>query len=42
MFVYLAVSYIIFLVEAVLYGKEKFYGFEKLALIERKNKKIFL
>ncbi|EPI60710.1 hypothetical protein HMPREF1580_00272 [Gardnerella vaginalis JCP8070] len=42
LFVYLAVSYIIFLVEAVLYGKEKFYGFEKLALIERKNKKIFL
>lgn len=40
LFVYLAVSYIIFLVEAVLYGKEKFYGCEKPALI-RKIKKFF-
>jgi len=29
----LVVSYIIFLVEAVIYGKEKFYVCEKLALI---------
>lgn len=28
LFVYLVVSYIIFLVEAVRYGKEKFYGCE--------------
>lgn len=41
MFVYLAVSYITFLVEAVLYGKEKFYGCEKPALIGKIKKFFF-
>lgn len=35
LFVYLVVSYIIFLLEVVLYGKEKFYECEKLTLIEK-------
>lgn len=41
LFVYLAVSYITFLVEAVLYGKEKFYGCEKPALIGKIKKFFF-
>ncbi|MDO5755487.1 MAG: hypothetical protein Q4P28_04575 [Tissierellia bacterium] len=39
--IYLFGAYIIFLVKAVIYGKEKFYGCENPTLMEKVKKIIF-